>query len=157
MPFKRLLHRVNLARLYLPVQRRIPRIRPLPDRDREFLRVGVHAHRVFRTACAVLHLRVHFVTLYIAVTYWSRRLLQGCIQIFGVLRPKQVVSAGVQTRKRVWASRLDSCQFSNVSHAHSKWLPVTCCSVSYSSTCQSFNPELCSCFWEHAIYYQHER
>ena len=142
VPLERLLHRVDLARLDLPVQRRIPRIRSLPDGDCEFLRVGVHAHRVFRAGCAALPFCVHFVILYVAGTYWSRRMLQGCTQIFGVLRPKQVVSAGVQTRKRVWASRLDSCNFSNVSHAHSKWLPVTCCSVSYSSTCQTSTPNL---------------
>ena len=28
----------------------------------------------------------------------------------------------------------------SVSHAYSKWLPATCCSVSYSNTRQSFNP-----------------
>ena len=34
----------------------------------------------------------------------------------------------------------------SVSHAYSKWLPATCCSVSYSNTRQSFNPGYYSSF-----------
>ena len=34
----------------------------------------------------------------------------------------------------------------SVSHAYSKWLPATCCSVSYSNTRQSFNPGYYSFF-----------
>ena len=68
-------------------------------------------------------------------------MLQGCIQISGVFRPKQVVSAGTQTEDRVWSLRLDSRVSSSVSHAHSKWLPSTCCSVSYSNRDRLFNPE----------------
>ena len=93
-----------------------------------------------------LRLFVHYVILSDAVTYWSRRLLQGCIQISGVFRPKQVVSAGTQTESRVWALRLDSCASSSVSHAHSKWLPCTCCSVSYSNRGRLFNPEFVPAF-----------
>ena len=43
----------------------------------------------------------------------------------------------------------------SVSHAYSKWLPATCCSVSYSNTRQSFNPVYYSFSGERAIYYQH--
>ena len=42
----------------------------------------------------------------------------------------------------------------SVSHAYSKWLPATCCSVSYSNTRQSFNPGYYSFSGERAIYYQ---
>ena len=44
----------------------------------------------------------------------------------------------------------------SVSHAYSKWLPATCCSVSYSNTRQSFNPVYYSFSGERAIYYQHQ-
>ena len=84
-------------------------------------------------------------------------MLQGCKQVSGVFRPKQVVSAGVQTRCRVCASRLDSCRFPNVSHAHGKWLPATCCSVPYYSTRQTFNPVTVPPFREgRGIHYQQE-
>jgi hypothetical protein len=59
--------------------------------------------------------------------------------------------------ERRWVyHQLNSVFSSSVSHAHSKWLPSTCCSVSYSHMWQSFNSEYCSCKKERGIYYQHE-
>ena len=74
----------------------------------------------------------------------EQAVLQGCKQVFGVSRPRQVVPpAPKQTLEcgpRL-APRLDSLAPGASPMRHSKWLPVTCCPVSYSNTRQSFNPE----------------
>lgn len=56
-----------------------------------------------------------------------------CIQVYGVFRPKQVVSVGTQTLSRAFSPSV----FSSVSHADSKWFPVTCCFVSYPEVRQT--------------------
>ena len=50
--------------------------------------------------------------------------------------PGRWFSAGGQSEQRA----VSPLCFPAVSHAVSKWLPVTCCSVSYPNTWQSFNP-----------------
>ena len=79
------------------------RIRPVPplgDAQREDPRVGVHADQSHVPALRLI-LIAHCVILCGAATYWSRRVLQGCIHVYGEFSPKQVVSAGAQTQSRV--------------------------------------------------------
>ena len=67
----------------------------------------VHADDVARfvldVAASLLPFRAHFATLCVLSRIGVGG-LQGCIQVFGVFRPKQVVSAGAQTDPRVWAA-----------------------------------------------------
>jgi len=56
-----------------------------------------------------------------------------CIQVYGVFSPRQVVSVGTQTQRRAFSPAFSS----SVSHADSKWLPVTCCFVSYPEVRQT--------------------
>ena len=74
----------------------------------------------------------------------EQAVLQGCKQVFGVFRPRQVVppapKQALECGPRL-APRLDSLAPGASPMRHSKWLPVTCCPVSYSNTRQSFNPE----------------
>ena len=98
VPLVRLDHRVDVNALDLPVEACVEPVRPVPHRYRQLARVRVHAddepRLVLDAARAQLHFSTHCAILSSAATYWSRRLLQGCKQVFGVFRPRQVVSAG---------------------------------------------------------------
>ena len=91
VPLVRLDHRIDVNALDLPVEACVEPVRPVPHRDRQLVRVRVHAddepRLVVDAARTQLHFSTHCAILSCAATYWSRRFCKVANKYSGSFAP----------------------------------------------------------------------